>query len=166
MNISLWVRAVAYSLIIGVAWLAVIPELITLATTPSAVPHLRSARWIAIGTALLIAGVCIATWAASALVRHGKGTPFPLDPTKRLVRSGPYRYVRNPQAIAMTWLVLGVIAILDNAWMWLLVPMIAVYLEGMAYPWEKRQLTRQFGAEFEAYASEVPRWLPSVRRER
>ena len=34
------------------------------------------------------------------MVRDGKGTPLPLDQTNKLVVKGPYRYVRNPMAIA------------------------------------------------------------------
>ena len=34
------------------------------------------------------------------MVRDGDGTPLPLDQTNKLVVRGPYRYVRNPMAIA------------------------------------------------------------------
>jgi protein-S-isoprenylcysteine O-methyltransferase Ste14 len=38
---------------------------------------------------------------------HGVGTPVPVFPTRRLVATGLYRYVRNPMYIAVVSTILG-----------------------------------------------------------
>ncbi len=42
----------------------------------------------------------IGLYSAYVMVRIGEGTPLPLDQTQNLVTKGPYKYVRNPMAIA------------------------------------------------------------------
>ena len=34
------------------------------------------------------------------MAKFGEGTPLPLDQTQKLVIKGPYKYVRNPIALA------------------------------------------------------------------
>src|SRR4029453_14510020 len=55
---------------------------------------------IGLGTVLLAA--CIFEFA-----RTGRGTLSPLDPPRRLVVRGLYRYVRNPMYLSVTLIVLG-----------------------------------------------------------
>lgn len=45
---------------------------------------------------LLPVGVALAGWTVASFFVHGKGTPAPWHPPKRLVVSGAYPYVRNP----------------------------------------------------------------------
>lgn len=49
-----------------------------------------------IAIALGLAGGVLALGCVLTFALVGKGTPAPFDPPRRLVRSGPYRYVRNP----------------------------------------------------------------------
>jgi hypothetical protein len=51
-------------------------------------------RWI--GIALILAGAAILVEAFARFAWHGLGTSAPVFPTKRLVTTGLYRYVRNP----------------------------------------------------------------------
>src|SRR5262245_37326344 len=46
---------------------------------------------------------------------QGLGTPAPVAPTKNLVVTGLYRYVRNPIYVAVTAIILGQ-ALLFGAW--------------------------------------------------
>src|SRR6266550_3700702 len=43
-----------------------------------------------------VVGAAVALWCIFTFVSLGKGTPLPLDPPRRLVIHGPYRFVRNP----------------------------------------------------------------------
>src|SRR6185503_1670029 len=67
---------------------------------PSSPVHLLACVCIALGAALLIA--CIVEFA-----RSGRGTLSPVDPPRRLVVRGLYRYVRNPMYLSVTVIVLG-----------------------------------------------------------
>jgi protein-S-isoprenylcysteine O-methyltransferase Ste14 len=123
----------------------------------------RSGLASGMGALLVVSGVGLALLSAVHLVLYGRGTPLPLDPTRALVRSGPYRYIRNPQAVAATVIVVGECLLVQSRLMWLLLPGTLVYLELLAAPIEDWQLRHQFGGEYLAYRQEVPRWLPRRR---
>src|SRR5437868_7053920 len=51
------------------------------------------------GLLVLSCGGVIAAWCIGSFVIRGRGTPALFDSPRRLVASGPYRYVRNPMYI-------------------------------------------------------------------
>lgn len=50
----------------------------------------------AVGGGLLTAGTILVVWCWGLFLREGQGTPVPVNPPRRLVRSGPYQHSRNP----------------------------------------------------------------------
>src|SRR6185295_1481257 len=52
-----------------------------------------------VGILIGTAGAVVALWCILAFASIGRGTPMPLDPPRRLVIKGPYRFVRNPMYI-------------------------------------------------------------------
>ena len=127
----------------------------------------QSSAWplVVLGAGLFAMGMGIALWAGYYLIHHGDGTPFPLDSPRRLVTNGPYRFVRNPQAIAMVLMVIGETLIIKSSVLWFLLPLTVLYLEALVGPFEARQLARDFGPDYYSYASRVPKWLPRLRSE-
>jgi protein-S-isoprenylcysteine O-methyltransferase Ste14 len=121
--------------------------------TPSALLGLLC---IGMGGALLAA--CILEFA-----RTGRGTLSPVDPPRRLVVRGLYRYVRNPMYLSVTSIVLGE-ALLTRSrtlgiyWaVWFL----AANLFVIGY--EEPTLHQQFGPSYDQYTKQVGRWLPRRR---
>jgi protein-S-isoprenylcysteine O-methyltransferase Ste14 len=92
----------------------------------------------------------------------GKGTPLPLDSARRLVMCGPYRYVRNPMAVAGIGQGVAV-GIWLGSW-----PVIAYAVAGGAIwhwiirPLEERDLVQRFGEPYERYRAAVRCWLPRM----
>jgi len=116
----------------------------------------------AIGVLLILVGLpgLVDSFARFAL--QGLGTPAPVAPTKNLVVTGLYRYVRNPIYVAVVAIILGQAMlfgdsrlILFGALLWL-----AFHLFVVAY--EEPTLQCTFGAEYQAYRANVPRWVPRV----
>ena len=108
---------------------------------------------------LILAGVpgLVDSFARFAL--QGLDTPAPIAPTRNLVVTGLYRYVRNPIHVAVVAIVLGQAVLLCNwhlivygALFWL-----AFHLFVVAY--EEPTLEQTFGGEYEAFRANVPRWL-------
>jgi protein-S-isoprenylcysteine O-methyltransferase Ste14 len=76
-----------------------------------------------------------------------------------IVRTGPYRFSRNPIYLAFILFVLGLSVWLNNAW--LLVTLLpAVGLIAMVViPREERFLERNFNDQYLSYKARVRRWL-------
>jgi len=95
---------------------------------------------------------------------HGKGTPLPLDPPKKLVVEGPYRVVRNPMYWGVGSVVLGEAAVFQSVMLAELAAVLAVGVIVFVLLVEEPTLRRKFGAEYEEYCRRVPRWLPRLNR--
>lgn len=156
---AIWIRAVLYMFVIGGGWLVIFPAGLLLIERGSPYPVWNSQTIVA-GGMLFAIGLVLALWAGYCLIQFGRGTPLPMDPTCRLVTCGPYRHVRNPQAIAMVLMVSGEILVVRSAFLWLLLPATLAYLELLVGPWEEWQLTRDFGASYITYATRVRKWVP------
>src|SRR5262249_20708217 len=120
----------------------------------------EATRWV--GGAFIVAGVpgLLDSFARFAL--DGLGAPAPIGPTRTLVVSGLYRYVRNPIYVAVVGVILGQ-AVLFADWRLLVYGVLlwlAFHLFVLAY--EEPTLRESYGAEYERYLANVPRWLPRL----
>ena len=121
-------------------------------------------RVLAVPGLLLIAvGLGLVAWTVRLLARVGHGTLAPWDPTSRLVVLGPYRHVRNPMITGVLAIVLGETALFGSLplllWFAAVFAVNAVYLPLVEEP----GLRSRFGAEYDEYRGNVPRWLPRLR---
>jgi len=114
------------------------------------------------GLAFIIAGVpgLLDSFARFAL--QGLGTPAPIAPPRNLVVSGLYRYVRNPIYVAVVAVILGQ-AVLFADWHLLgYGALIWLFFHIVVIAYEEPTLRESFGAEYESYRANVPRWLPRL----
>ena len=116
--------------------------------------------WQWVGIWLILNGIGLAGWCVNLFNVKGRGTPLPLDPPKRFVANGPYRFVRNPMVIGL-WLVLAGQALLYQSlavtiYLLLVVALAASFVRFVEEP----DLERRFGPEYLAYKRQVPRWVP------
>jgi protein-S-isoprenylcysteine O-methyltransferase Ste14 len=118
---------------------------------------------VVLGGAMIAAGLTLVVWTVRLFATVGEGTLAPWDPTSRLVVRGPYRHVRHPMISGVVLLLIGEAALLGSpallAWSATVLTVNAVYLPLV----EERGLRRRFGAEYDAYSANVPRWLPRLR---
>src|SRR5215208_5044338 len=88
------------------------------------------------------------------------GTPVPGNrPTTTIVRTGPYRFSRNPIYLAFSLLQLGIALWVNSPW--LLATLIAAVglMNYVVIPKEERYLERKFGSRYLEYKTSVRRWL-------
>jgi protein-S-isoprenylcysteine O-methyltransferase Ste14 len=114
----------------------------------------------AIGALLISVGLPGLVDSFGRFALQGLGTPAPVAPTKNLVVTGLYRYVRNPIYVAVAAIILGQ-AMLFGDWRLILLGALfwlACHVFVVAY--EEPTLQRTFGGEYETYRANVPRWLP------
>jgi protein-S-isoprenylcysteine O-methyltransferase Ste14 len=122
-----------------------------------ALPH---PALVVVGIAVLVAASTLNLAAAWALAVHGDGTPLPLDPTRRLVIRGPYRWVRNPMAVAGIGQGVGVGILLGSPIVLGYALAGAVVWQLLVRPWEEAELLARFGTPYAEYRSAVRCWLP------
>jgi protein-S-isoprenylcysteine O-methyltransferase Ste14 len=111
-----------------------------------------------VGTVLLAAGLAGAGWGMLAFAR-ARTAIVPMRAARVLVRSGPYRFTRNPMYLGLTAAYVGLAGLFNLAWPLIVLPAVLVALSGLVIAREERHLSAKFGAEYEAYAAQVRRWL-------
>jgi protein-S-isoprenylcysteine O-methyltransferase Ste14 len=122
----------------------------------------RSAGWRWIAAIPSILGFAIAIRCVWDFGRSGHGTPAPFAPPQRLVVAGPYRYVRNPMYLGFVtgWIGLWIIFGEANLSALVLTCVGALGILLFVRFYEEPTLRYKFGAEYDQYCRNVPRWLP------
>ena len=112
---------------------------------------------------LWLLGGVILLWSFWNFLREGRGTPSPTDPPKELVAVGFYRYVRNPMYVGIFLILLG--HFLWFKFIWLIVYLLVVFVivHSFVTLYEEPTLKRKFGAGYEEYLENVPRWIPRFK---
>jgi protein-S-isoprenylcysteine O-methyltransferase Ste14 len=119
-------------------------------------------RWIAAVPAVL--GFAVALRCVWDFGSTGRGTPAPFIPPKRLVVAGFYRYVRNPMYLGffVGWAGLWVIFGRASLTAIIIAGLAVVGVDVFVRMYEEPTLRRTFGAEYDEYCRNVPRWLPRL----
>jgi len=107
------------------------------------------------GLPLVVFGLFLVLWGASALRYHGHGLPISMLPPSQLVMTGPYRIVRHPMYLGYQVALIGA-ALLIGSWGCLLIAGPVFLFGWMAYARiEERTLSRRFGGSYQFYREEV-----------
>lgn len=117
----------------------------------------------ALGVFLIVAGIAALLESFARFALQGVGTPAPVYPTRHLVVTGLYRYVRNPMYLGVASAILGQALLLGNAALlaYGLIVWATVHLFVLAY--EEPTLRKTFGDQYETYCTHVSRWTPRLR---
>ena len=128
-----------------------------------AAPLLGSSSLRLVGVLLITAGASVLLDSFVRFALQGLGTPAPIFPTRHLVVSGLYRYVRNPMYVAVVSLILGQglffgsVRVLEYG----IAVWVGFYLFVLIY--EEPTLRKSYGPEYEEFCASVPRWIPNLR---
>jgi protein-S-isoprenylcysteine O-methyltransferase Ste14 len=88
------------------------------------------------------------------------GTPAPIFPTRHLVVTGLYRYVRNPMYVTVVMTIIGQGLILGNLRLLAYAGLLWLPAHLFVLVYEEPALRASFGLEYKSYCAEVPRWIP------
>ncbi|HKM80691.1 MAG TPA: isoprenylcysteine carboxylmethyltransferase family protein [Candidatus Acidoferrum sp.] len=157
-----WLTTLA-SLVVGAAflglWFWLLPSWLGFRVDLSG-----AARWRWIAAIPSVLGFAVALRCVWDFGRTGHGTPAPIAPPQRLVVVGFYRYVRNPMYVGffVGWTGLWVIFGRANLAAIIVAAIVVVGVALFVRFYEEPTLRKKFGAEYEEYCRNVPRWLPRM----
>jgi protein-S-isoprenylcysteine O-methyltransferase Ste14 len=114
-----------------------------------------SVNWLGhiIGWPLVVIGILISVWAASAAGEINIASP------NRLITTGPYAYSRNPMYVGWTLIFLGAIFIFNALCSFGLLVIVLVYTHFFIIAPEEKFLKKKFGTQFAEYQKNVRRYL-------
>ncbi len=97
--------------------------------------------------------------AVNNLVNIGKGTPFPYDPTIRLVRSGVYAYCKNPIQLSFS-LQFIVLSFYHSSLFFMIGFLFSIaYSYGVSDYQEYPNMEQRFGEKWLLYKKSTPKWF-------
>src|SRR6266478_9407754 len=121
-------------------------------------PFLAGALALPLGAPLVV--VAIALFAYSVTTFRAAGTPVPArKPTTVIVRTGPYRFSRNPIYLAFSLLQLGLSLWVNSLGLLIALAPAVALMSLVVIPREERYLEARFPSEYVPYKASVGRWL-------
>ena len=124
----------------------------------------QSLGWpaLSLGAVLIAAGVLVLLDCFLRFALKGLGTPAPVFPTRHLVVTGLYRYVRNPMYVAVLAVILGQSLVLGNLRVLGYGALVALGFHLFVLAYEEPTLRKKYGEEYRAFCTNVPRWIPRL----
>jgi protein-S-isoprenylcysteine O-methyltransferase Ste14 len=113
-----------------------------------------------IGLIALLFGIFVYIWCAWSFAFKGKGTPAPIDPPKKLVVQGLYRYARNPMYIGVLFILIGEAILFASLLLGLYAIFMFMCFHLFVVVYEEPTLRARFGDSYRRYCDTVPRWIP------
>jgi protein-S-isoprenylcysteine O-methyltransferase Ste14 len=118
-----------------------------------------------VGSLLYFPGIALYLWGYRTLGRMfgiSSGFGATLYQDHRLIRIGPYRYVRHPMYLAVILAAFGALSIF-RTWAMVLFSISSLVVIVRANR-EEGLLAEEFGEEWEVYRREVNGWIPNPRK--
>lgn len=115
---------------------------------------------LVLGAIFMILGYVTVYKTIHAFASIGKGTLAPWKPTKHIVTSGLYSYVRNPMILGVLLVLFGEAIIFGSTLLILWSVIFGVVNHLWFVFWEEPQLERKFTDKYRQYKANVPRWIP------
>ena len=108
----------------------------------------------------IVTVLAIALFVSAVRTLQAAGTPIPGNrPTTAIVRTGPYRFSRNPIYLAFSMLQLGISIWVNSVWLLATLAGAAALILYVVIRREEQYLERRFGARYLDYKASVRRWL-------
>lgn len=156
-----WLKTIVQMISIWLITLVLFPILIM--ESSGGIPLVKETNKL-IGLSFFLICSVLGICSAYFMVKKGEGTPLPLDQTQKLVVAGPYKYVRNPMAIAGVGQVVAISIIFSSIPILLYALLGAVLWELVVKPIEEKDMELRFGLDYKNYRGKVGCWIPKITK--
>lgn len=153
-------RAVFFTILMPGTAVVLIPSLLLKGQPPPRLPLLTPSRLA--GLFLMAAGLAVLLHCVRGFAVTGRGTLAPIDPPRRMVTRGLYRFVRNPMYVAVVVVLAGEALFFQSRPLAIFAGTAWLVFHLFVVLYEEPHLRDVFGAEYEDYRAAVARWIPKV----
>jgi protein-S-isoprenylcysteine O-methyltransferase Ste14 len=116
-----------------------------------------------ISVPMIAAGLAVTAWSVFHFLKV-RGTPVPFNPPPELVKTGPYRYARNPMLLGVFLFLFGIGFIVDSASLvFFFTPLYVLINVWELENIEEPELIKRLGAEYIEYRRHTPMFIPGCR---
>ena len=118
---------------------------------------------IPVSLPLIFIGLAVTAWSALHFLKV-KGTPVPFNPPPKVVKTGPYRYARNPMLSGVFMFLFGLgFSINSFSLVFFFTPLyVLVNVWELKYI-EEPELIKRLGDEYAEYRQKTPMFIPRFR---
>ncbi len=152
----------------GILFLVLIPAALVSAASPlDRALHLPKLVYepvnALLGLLFILTGLLFGLWSNYVQFTIGRGTPVPIMATQKLIVQPPYSYCRNPMALGVIVLYLGIAIWLGSLSALGLVVLPAICLLVYIRLIEEKEMELRFGADYLEYRCQTPFLIPRFR---
>ena len=115
------------------------------------------------GSVTMTLGLILSVWATSYFLVDGLGFPISAIPPKRLVRCGPYSFVRHPVYIGFMLFTIGLSLLVRSEWCFVSSLLLSSLIVFYTLSLEEKKLSEIYGKEYDEYRRSVGAFLPLGR---
>ena len=116
------------------------------------------------GIFFLNLGGILALWSTIIMYKSKKASPSPFSLPKKVISTGPFKYVRHPMMWALHFVIIGQILVNNSLfiviWFIIWLRFSILYID----KYEEPYLISIFGDEYLQYCINTPRWIPNFLR--
>jgi len=115
---------------------------------------------------LMVIGIAVTLWSVLYFLK-ARGTPVPFNPPPQLVKTGPYRYSRNPMLTGVFVFLFGVGLWLNSiSLVFFFTPLFIIFIVWEVKQIEEPELIRRLGSDYVEYRKRTPMFLPNPKQRR
>jgi len=155
------VKTIIFTLLLPGVFLVLVPYFLLSSSGDRFAVDIGSIRYF--GLVPMLSGVLMYIRCAWSFASAGKGTPAPIDPPKKLVVQGLYKYARNPMYTGVLVLLIGEAILFASLLLVFYAVLVFLCFHLFVVVYEEPALKAKFGDSYRRYCDSVPRWIP--RRE-
>ena len=117
-----------------------------------------------ISVPVIATGVAVTAWSVFHFLKV-KGTPVPFNPPPEVVKTGPYRYVRNPMLTGVFLFLFGVGFYINSvSLVFIFTPLFVLVNVWEVKQIEEPELIKRLGDEYIDYRRQTPMFMPGKRK--
>ena len=148
-----------FTLILVVTFLMILPNFFIYLNDSFQLPVYTNIIFQIIGGIFILGAILIDFSSFMLFKKFGQGTPVIIEPTKKLVIKGLYKYTRNPIYLGHILIVIGELLLFGRPFLLVYILLAFIFLHFYIIKYEEPEMDRKFGNDYFKYKTMVNRWL-------